>query len=133
VSLTREDIEQGIKKIKRTRKVPIPELGGDVFVLMLSAEARDAFDRSLFDKDGNPTQENLGGRLSCLTLSDEAGTLLYGDDKPETVAALMAEWPTPIVERIFQAARNFNLMKKGDIEDAAKNSGKTPPDSSNTD
>lgn len=133
MSLTREDFELGIEAMVKTKKIPIPELKGDAYVRMLDAYVRDAYDRSLFDKDGNRTQDNLGARLVCLALSDEAGVLLYEDDKPEAVAALMAKWPTPIIERLFQGARDFNLMGKGDLEEAAKNSEKTPDGSSNTD
>ena len=129
--LTREDFD-GIGDLERVRAVPIPELNGDAFVLMLRADQRDAFDRSLFDEDGNRTQENLGARLVCITLCDKVGKLLY-DNAPGDVAALMASWPTPVIERLFQAARNFNLMEKGAVEDAAKNSETTPDDSSNSD
>jgi hypothetical protein len=132
-NLTREDFERGIGELVQVKSVPIPELGGEAFVRMLRADSRDAFDRGLFDEEGNRTQENLGARLVCLCLCDEDGVLLYNEATPGATASLLGAWPTPIIERLFQAARNFNLMEKGAVEDAAKNSETTPDDCLNSD
>ena len=130
-NLTREDFDS-IDDLERVRAVPIPELDGVGFVLMLRADQRDAFDRSLFDDNGNRTQKNLGARLVCITLCDEHGKLLYSNEMTD-VAALMGAWPTAVIERLFVAARNFNLMEKSAVEDAAKNSETTADGSSNSD
>ena len=129
--LTREQLESGVANMVKVMEVPLPELVGSAWIRILPATVRDAYDQSRFTEDGKPIADNISGRLVCLCLCDEDGEPLY----PDVVegAAIIAKWPTPVVERLFIAARTFNLMGTNDLEQAAKNYEPDPDSSSSID
>ena len=127
VALTREQYEGFGPTIE---KVEIPELNDVACIRALSARARDAYENSVDDGKQRDVA-NIGARLVCLCLCNEAGELIYPNATEGAVA--VGEWSTLIVEPLFHACRKLNRMGKGAVEEAAKNLESIPGDSSSTD
>lgn len=84
-------------------RVSVPEWGGDVFVRTMTGTDRDAFEASLIgNKDGR--MENVRARLVSLTLCNEIGTRIFGDDD---IAALGAK-SAKALDRVFAVAQRLN-------------------------
>lgn len=95
-------------------RVNVPEWGGDVFVRTMTGTDRDAFEASLIgNKDGR--MENVRARLVSLTLCNEIGTRIFGDDD---IAALGTK-SAKALDRVFAVAQRLNGIGV-DQADAAK-------------
>ena len=115
--------------MEKVREVPVPELGEEVYIRLLEARERDAYDNSINDGERRNI-ENISARLVALCLCDAEGAPMFG---PQEGAAVIAKWPTPIVEPLFHECRKLNRMGKDAVEEAAKNFESDPGDSSSTD
>ena len=96
----------------------------------MGARERDRYDNSVNDGERRDI-DNIGARLVCLCLCDEAGELMFSD--PVEGARAIGSWPTTVVEPLFHACRKLNRMGPAAVEEAAKNSETDPACSSNSD
>ncbi|HUT92367.1 MAG TPA: hypothetical protein VMY37_22925 [Thermoguttaceae bacterium] len=126
MALTREQFDSLRPTIK---EIEVSELGGTACIRTISARARDAYDNSINDGVRRDF-DNISARLVCLCLCDDSGNLMFPD--PVEGARVIAEWPSPVVERLFYACRDLNRMGRDALEEAAKNSEPIPADSSST-
>jgi hypothetical protein len=127
VALTREFFD-GLKR--EVSEVAILNANDKACIRTMSGRERDAYDASINDGK-NQNFDNMSARLVVRCLCDEQGELLFPD--PATGAETIGEWPTSIVDPLFDACRDLNHMKRGAVEEAAKNSEPSPDDSSSTD
>lgn len=97
------------------KEVQVPEWGGAVYVRMMTAGERDAFEAS--QGQGNPHRD-LRARLAVATVCDSCGSALF---TAEDVPALTAKSGRAL-DRIFAAAAKHNGITAADVEDLRKNS-----------
>lgn len=109
-------------------EVPVPELGGSVFVKGMTAKDRSRFETQFQLSSGKSNTRKLKEireRLVVACLCDEEGVLLLQDSDVDAVGAQ----PAAVVERIVDAAQKVCGMSNNDVEDLAKNSEETLADS----
>lgn len=103
-----------------TQEVQIPEWGGSLFVRMLTAEERDAYEGSNFKLvNGKPeaNMSNARARFAVLVACDENGKPIFvADDAPE-----LGRRSSRAVDRIVTAGRKLNGIGEDAVEDAKKN------------
>ncbi len=103
--------------------VPVPELGGQVFVREMTAAERDKFDTSLLDDEGNAKESgNYRARLVAATCCDATGKLLFSATQITALGAKSAS----MIDRIADAAHQLNKLSKRAVEVEKKDSGETP-------
>jgi hypothetical protein len=110
-----------LTKAPRVEPVPVPELGGTVYVRELSSAERDALEASLATDD-NKAPVNPRAKWVAATCCDAAGKLLF---IPTQVVALGAR-SAVVVQRIFQATRKLNPVV-GDAVEAEKKGSESGP------
>lgn len=99
-------------------KVSVPEWGGDVYVRMMTAKDRDAFESQIVTaRENGEKVENMRALLAVLCVVDDKGARIFGDDDIEAVGKKSAS----ALDRIFTAARDLNGMTAKDVEDLEKN------------
>lgn len=109
-------------------EVPVPELGGSVYVKGMTAKDRSRFETQFQLSSGKSNTRKLKEireRLVVACLCDEEGVLLLQDSDVDAVGAQ----PAAVVERIVDAAQKVCGMSNNDVEDLAKNSEETLADS----
>jgi hypothetical protein len=109
-------------------EVPVPELGGSVYVKGMTAKDRSRFETQFQLSSGKSNTRKLKEireRLVIACLCDEEGVLLLQDSDVDAVGAQ----PAAVVERIVDAAQKVCGMSNNDVEDLAKNSEETLADS----
>lgn len=126
MALNREQLLAQRNK-RRMEEVPVPEWGGSVFVRELSAADRDAFETSslLLGRKGEVKGTNLvnmRARLAVLTICDEDGQRLFGE---EDVVAL-GEMSASALQRVFEMAQRLSGFTDKDMEELEKNSVSGP-------
>jgi hypothetical protein len=135
MALTREQFE-GLRPV--VEKVPIPGTEDVVHVSTILACTRELFDNMVSAVDEDEVIPDLPARLACLCLCGPDGTLWYPEASEnteamaETAQRLAKTLGAPVIHEVFLAARKLNRMGKDAVEEAAKNSEKTPDDSSST-
>lgn len=97
--------------------VEVPEWGGSVYVAMMSGDARDAWEASIIDGQGNATLRDVRAKLVAATITDEAGVRLF---TAEDVAGL-SKRSAVALDRVVNVARRLNRLGSQELEDAAKN------------
>ncbi len=102
-------------------EVAVPEWGGTVFVRMLTAAERDAWEVSniRLEEGGKatPNLDNRSARLVALCAVDEEGNRLFSLEEAEQLGAKAAR----AVARLYAAAERLNGLRPGQVEDLAKN------------
>ena len=109
-------------------EVPVPELGGSVYVKGMTAKDRSRFETQFQLSSGKSNTRKLKEireRLVIACLCDEEGVLLLQDSDVDAVGSQ----PAAVVERIVDAAQKVCGMSNNDVEDLAKNSEETLADS----
>jgi hypothetical protein len=109
-------------------EVPVPELGGSVFVKGMTAKDRSRFETQFqlsSGKSNTRKMKEIRERLVIACLCDEEGVLLLQDSDVDAVGSQ----PAAVIERIVEAAQKVCGMSNDDVEDLAKNSDETPADS----
>lgn len=124
--LTRDAILQ-TQDIKR-ELVHVPEWGGDVYVQMMTARDREAFEQDIQADDDNPGMDNVRAKMVARTVTDESGNRLFTEADVETLGGKSAA----ALGRLFDVAIRINAVSKADVEDLAKNSSTGQSDSSST-
>ena len=99
-------------------KISVPQWGGDLFVRILSASERDAFEASV---SGGKRRNliNLRARLVVLAACDEKGERLFQDGDIEALGKKSAA----AMDRVFGIAAALNGFTSGDIETLEGESG----------
>ena len=100
-----------------TKEVWVPYWKAYVKVRILNAGERDAFEASLYDKDGNMRLEGMRARLVSLVCVDEAGERLF----TEADAELLNKKSAAAIDLIVDEAKSLNRMLKEDFEELEKN------------
>ena len=119
MQLTKEAILQAEDLV--IEKVTVPQWNGDVFIRVMSASARDKFDKGNLSKtdDGYEANfDNVRARLVCLTACDEKGNPIFNNGDAEQLGLKNGE----AVDLLAQVARWLNKLDKKDVEEAIKNS-----------
>lgn len=99
-------------------EVELAELGGKVFLRVLSSRERDALEAEFTDAKNNLGKlDNIRAKLVVRALCDEQGKRIFTDAEVEQVG----EMPAPLVSRIFDAAARHNGMTADAVESARKN------------
>lgn len=96
--------------------VNVPEWGGDVKVCTMSGFARDRFEASIVDKNGQ-NLSNIRAKLAACTIVDDSGKLLFNEDD----IAKLGDKSCAALDRVFAAAQKLNLISNADVEQLAKN------------
>lgn len=109
-------------------EVPAPEMGGSVYVRGMTARDRSRFETQFQLSSGKSSKkrmQEIRERLVVACLCDADGELLLTEADIEAVG----KQPAPVIERIVEAAQAVCGMSNRDVEDIAKNSEETLPDS----
>jgi hypothetical protein len=104
----------------KTVTVDVPEWGGVVCVKVMSGMERDAFDQFVYDSRGEDKKINLAqtrAKLCILTICDEKGNRIFGDDD----LALVGSKSASAIDRIVAAARKLNALDGESAESLEKN------------
>ena len=97
-------------------------MGGDVCIKTLSGTERDAFEEGYSEQK----MKNFRARFLVLTLCDENGDRLYGDDEAGELGGKSAV----VLNRLFEAAWALNAFRNEDIEALGNDSASAPSDAS---
>lgn len=95
------------------KHVPVPEWGGDVYVRVMTAGERDAFEAA----QGEDAHKDLRARLAVATVCDSDGNLLFTAADVPAVTAKSAR----ALDRIFAASARHNGITAADVEELRKN------------
>jgi hypothetical protein len=103
-------------------RVDVPELGGYVFVRVLTAGERARLEASI--ESAKAKGESLPAHAVAACCCDESGRLLF----EEGAARELATADSRVIDRIAAEAARLNLLKPADREGVEKNS-EAPPSS----
>ncbi len=101
--------------------VPVPEWGGTVRVVGLSAADRDAYEAAFVDAKGKPAVQrlrNVRAKLLVKCLVDEDGNRLFSDDK----AKALGQKNGAVVDRLFDVARRLSGIGQGAVAEGKDDS-----------
>ncbi len=106
--------------------VPVPEWGGDVRVATISANERDAFEKSITVERENgkveTLRETIRARLCAATIVDEDDNKLFTQDDIDVLGAKSAK----AVDRVFEVAKRLNGIGEADVKELEGNSEAAP-------
>lgn len=105
-------------KDTKLEKVNVPEWGDDVFIKTLSGTERDAFEEAY----STEKMRNFRPRFLVLTLCDDKGDRLFGDDEVDALGSKSAA----VINRLFDKAWAFNAFRNEDVETLGKGSETVP-------
>lgn len=100
--------------------VEVPEWGGSVKVKSMTGIERDKFEESVFEQKGKDTKMNLKNfraKLCALTMVDEAGNRLFGEDEIPALGKKSAK----ALDRVFTIAQSLNGIGQKEVEELTKN------------
>lgn len=114
--LTRDQI---LKAKVPTKVVSVPEWGGDVSIIRMTAGARDELGEAFIKakEEGRSTPPNLRCRMVALSLVDKTGKPLFSLEDVEA----LAKTEGAAIDRIYSEITEFNALGENAIEEAAKN------------
>lgn len=118
MGLTRDDVLKA--SAPKPVQVDVPELGGCVFVRVLTGAERDRYDAALYDArkpDGSMNLDGFRVRLVMLAACDENGARLFNDTDTKLVGGINSL----ALMRVFEAAQKVNGLSSESVEDAVKN------------
>ena len=118
----------GTQLAAKTMSVDAPELGKDVQVLIavLSGAEAEEYEELVQNRMANgKLEQSKGLRVQLLKrcLVNEDGTRMFG---PTDDASFIAKMPFPVLDRLFDAAMEFNGFTKKTDEELAKNLNGNP-------
>ena len=113
-----------IQKAKpvRTKKVKVPEWGGEVYVLAMSGTERDAYEAEYMAMPEKARAVNMRARMAARVIVNDKGDRLFTDDDINW----LGDQPASALERIFIVAMKLAGMTKDDAEELEKNSPSAP-------
>lgn len=109
--LTREAFLAKSLEKPAIHSLPIPEMGGEVFVRVLTSREKDNFE--ILCEGG---KENIRARVAVMCLCDGNGAPLFTEDD----AQQLGDIPAPIMDKVFRKACKVNGFT-GDVEEELKN------------
>jgi len=113
--LTREQI-LAADDLPRER-IEVPEWSGAVWVRTMTGAERDAFEAGVIGTGGRQNLANVRARLVALTLCDESGKRLFGEEDIEALGRKSGA----ALDRLFAAAQRLNRIGDRDVRDLAGN------------
>jgi hypothetical protein len=106
-----------------------PAVDGQVFVMTMSARARDAWEAAIIADPDKRNYDNIRARLAVLCTCDKDGALLFGMDDADR----LGDESALVLDRIWELGRTLAGMDKNeDDEDLSKNSSETTDGASPT-
>lgn len=101
---------EAIKKVSdcKLERVPVPEWGGDVFMKTLSGTERDQFE----DGYAEQKMKNFRSRFLVLTLCNESGERLFGDDEAQELGSKSSI----VLNRLFEKGWALNAFRTEDVD-----------------
>ena len=113
-----------IKKAQdwKLERVEVPEWGGDVYLKTLSGTERDLFEDGYADQK----MKNFRARFLALSLCDDNGERLYGDDE----ASELGTKSSVVLNRLFDKAWALNAFRTEDVDALGNDSPSDPSDDS---
>jgi hypothetical protein len=100
------------------KKIPVPEWKGSAYIRRLTAGERDAFDALVMERQGVGVRTALCLRSLC----DASGQRLFKDEDAEMLAGKCST----ALDRVYDAAAEFNALADDTKQDLEKNSGSGP-------
>jgi hypothetical protein len=116
--LTKDSILQANDLVMELVRVPMWD--GEVYIRVMTAAARDRFDKGNIIKtdDGFEANfDNLRARLVTLTACDDKGNPLFDESDASQLGLKSGE----AVDLLAQVARRINKLDKKDVEESIKN------------
>jgi len=98
-------------------ELELPELGGKIFLRVISSRERDAIEQEISNAKGTANLQNIRAKMVIRAVSDADGKRVFSDAD----ADLVGDMPAPLVGKIFDAACKHNGMTGEAVEDARKN------------
>lgn len=106
----------------KNQTVEIPEWGGQVTIQQMTAEARDQYEFSLLEKNGEGDYENTlcnaRAKLVAACVLGPDGKRMFTTD--QHIKALGSK-SGRVLDRLFEACQKLNAITDGDIEEMAGN------------
>jgi hypothetical protein len=96
--------------------VKVPEWGGEVYISMMTGEARDAWEQGLVGGKG-ANLDNIRARLVSFTAVDEQGKRIFNNDD----AIALGQKSATALERCVKVAQRLNRLTEQDLDDLVKN------------
>jgi hypothetical protein len=107
------------KDTKLKGPVPVPEWGGDVYFRTISGMERDQFE----DAYSEQKMKAFRARFLVLTISDENGERLFGDNEVEA----LGQKSSVVINRLFDEAWQHNAFTQEAVD--ALGEGSSPDQS----
>ena len=117
---SKSEILAALKRAK-VEELDIPDLGLTIFIRVIKAGERDAFESSLVDAKGRPNVRDVRARFAALVISDADGNPIF--NVPEV--AELTKGNAKALDRIWEKAKTLNGMLK-DVDGEKKESGPIP-------
>lgn len=102
-----------------SRDVEVPEWGGTVRVRMMTGGERDAFEASLWEREGEETvykREHFRAKLLSRCIVDDKGARVFSDKDIERLSGKSAK----ALNRLFDVAQEINAISKEARDDIKK-------------
>ncbi len=112
--LNREAILSAVDLKKELVKVP--GWGGEVYISMMTGEARDAWEQGLVGGKG-ANLDNIRARLVAFTAVDDQGKRLFSNED----AIALGQKSATALERCVKVAQKLNRLTEQELDDLVKN------------
>jgi hypothetical protein len=96
--------------------VKVPEWGGEVYISMMTGEARDAWEQGLVGGKG-ANLENIRARLVSFTAVDEQGKRIFNNED----AVELGKKSATALERCVKVAQKLNRLTEEELDNLVKN------------
>jgi hypothetical protein len=110
------------KDTKLEGPIAVPEWGGDVFVRTISGVERDQFE----DAYSEQKMKAFRVRFLVLTLSDDSGERLFGDDEIDA----LGKKSSVVINRLFDKAWQHNAFTQEAVDALGEGSSSAPKEGS---
>jgi hypothetical protein len=98
-----------------------------VWVRVMTGTERDAYEESQVSRNGKDVRLNLANfraKLLCMTLVDEKGERIFGDED----AAALGKKSSAVLDKLYTVASRANGLSAKDVEELTKNSDSATSD-----
>ena len=112
--LTRDQILA--KDDLKRKKVHVPQWGGDVYVRIMTAAERDAFEQKYFLSE-NKDLVGIRAHLAATCIVDQDGNNIFSEADIEELKKKSAA----AVETVFKAAESLNALSVDSVDELEKN------------
>lgn len=98
-------------KPPKSEPVEVPEWGGTVNVVCMSAIERDGMDVELFNMPDGEGMTNFRARVLVRAVRDENGARIFED----TDAEALGQQPNDVILRLYAVAKRLNGLNTSEI------------------